>query len=29
LSKGLHGIRIQDIAPGGMILRNLTVTAVP
>jgi hypothetical protein len=29
LSKGLHGIRIQDIAPGGMTLRNLTVTAVP
>jgi len=29
LAKGLHGIRVQDIASGGMMLRNLTVTAVP
>ncbi|MDB5360515.1 MAG: Fibronectin type domain protein [Rhodospirillales bacterium] len=29
LTKGLHGIRIQDVASGGMTLRNLKVTAAP
>lgn len=29
LPKGLHGVRVQDIAPGGMALRNLLVTATP
>jgi hypothetical protein len=27
LAAGLHGIRVQDVAPGGMTLQNLLVTA--
>jgi hypothetical protein len=29
LAKGLHGVRIQDIASGGMTLKNLIVTTAP
>ncbi len=29
LAKGLHGVRVEDVAAGGMTLTNLTVSAVP